>query len=111
MKEVENNKPIAKREGTENTSDFIAISNSNFIPSNNIDYLIKKLSNPGFLGSIHLKKEMNPNYQQIDNMLATEHESKLTQSLKNTIFNPITKKLIISAIIFNIIWILLTYLV
>lgn len=117
MKEVENNKTTVKKEGNldltsniETSRDYSSINNSSFVPSNNIDFLIKKLSNPGFLGSIHLKKEMNPNYRQLENMLAREHESKLTQSLKNTIFNPITKILIISAIVFNIFWFLAIYL-
>lgn len=117
MKEVENNKITTKREGSfdqtsniDSSRDLSSINNSNFVPSNNIDFLVKRLSNPGFLGSIHLKKEMNPNYRQIEDMLANEYESKLTQSLKNTIFNPVTKILIISAIVFNIFWFLSIYL-
>ena len=88
-----------------------SMTRNSFVPSNNLDYLIKKISNPGFLGSIHLKKEMNPNYRQVENMLAIENELKLTRSLKNSIFNPVTKILIISAIIFNLIWFLSIYLV
>ena len=117
MKENENNKTTEKREersdqtsNIDSSRDYSSINNSNFVPSSNIDFLVKRLSNPGFLGSIHLKKEMNPNYQQIKNMLASEYESKLTQSIKNTIFNPITKILIISAIVFNIFWFLSIYL-
>jgi hypothetical protein len=94
----------------DNSREIESITSNNFIPSNNIDYLIKKLTNPGFLGSIHLKKEMNPNYHQVEKILSSEHELKLTRSLKNSIFNPITKFLIISAIIFNLIWILSIYL-
>lgn len=94
----------------EHSRDLSSLNRSNFIPSNNLDFLINRLSNPGFLGSIHLKKEMNPNYQQLENMLASEHELKLTRSIKNTIFNPLTKILIISAIIFNIFWFLSIYL-
>ena len=117
MKENVNNKTTKAREGTsdqtsniDTSRDYSSINNSNFIPSNNIDFLVKRLSNPGFIGSIHLKKEMNPNYRQIESMLASEHEAKLTQSLRNTIFNPITKILIISAILFNIFWLLSKYL-
>ncbi|MFX0027702.1 MAG: hypothetical protein ACFE8B_00710 [Candidatus Hermodarchaeota archaeon] len=93
-----------------NPRDYSSINKSNFIPSNNLDFLIRRLSNPRFLGSIHLKKEMNPNYRQLEDMLASEHELKLTRSIKNTIFNPLTKILIISAIIFNIFWFLSIYL-
>ena len=117
MKEKENNKTTNESERSldqsrtnGNLRDFSSLNKSSFIPSNHLDFLIKRLSNPGFLGSIHLKKEMNPNYRQIENVLASEHELKLTQSLKNTIFNPVTKILIILAIIFNIFWFLSIYL-
>ncbi len=83
---------------------------SRFIPSNIMDYLIKNLSNPRFLGSIHLKKEMNPNYSQVKDLIASESELKLTKSLKSTIFNPLTKILIVAAVIFNILWFTLIYL-
>ena len=102
MNEKDNNKNNINNKGS---SDRIS-----FIPSNNLDFLIKKLSNPNFLGSFHLKKEINPNYHQVENILGNEHDLKLTRSLKNTIFNPITKILIISAIIFNLIWFLSVYL-
>lgn len=117
MKEIENNKKTIKNKGfsdrpsnLDGSRDYSSITKNSFVPSNNLDYLIKKLSNPRFLGSIHLKKEMNPNYRQVENILASENELKLTNSLKNTIFNPVTKILIISAIIFNLIWFLSIYL-
>jgi hypothetical protein len=117
MKEVENKKTINEKENCldqtsniDRIKDYNSISNSNFVPSNNIDLLIKSLSSPTFLGSIHLKKEMNPNYHQIEDMLVNEHETKLTRSIKNTIFNPITKILIISAILFNLVWFILKFL-
>ncbi|MFX0083003.1 MAG: hypothetical protein ACFE94_14735 [Candidatus Hodarchaeota archaeon] len=118
MKEIENNKKNIKNKelsdqpsNLDNPRDYNSIFKNNFVPSNNLDYLIKKISNPGFLGSIHLKKEMNPNYKQVENILGNENELKLTRSLKNAIFNPITKILIISAIIFNLIWFLSIYLI
>lgn len=102
MKEKEKN--IGKDIENNLESNF---SKSRFIPSNNIDYLIRNLSNPKFLGSIHLKKEMNPNYNQVKDLIMSNNQAKLTKSLKSTIFNPLTKILIISAIIFNIIWFVL----
>jgi len=118
MKEIENNKKTIKNKGfsdpssnLDNSREYGSITKNSFVPSNNLDYLIKKLSNPGFLGSIHLKKEMNPNYRQVENVLASGNELKLTRSLKNSIFNPITKFLIISAIIFNLIWFVSIYLI
>lgn len=94
---------------SKSSEEFSSINRSNFVPINNLKYLINNLSNPRFLGSIHLKKEMNPNYADLNNMLMNEHELKLTRSLKNSIFNPITKILIISVIIFNLIWFLAMY--
>ena len=85
------------------------LNRKNFTPPNYLNNLIHNLSNPRFLGSIHLKKEMNPNYSQVENLISNENELKLTKTLKNTIFNPVTKILIISAIVFNIIWFLLLY--
>ncbi|MFW9880364.1 MAG: hypothetical protein ACFFG0_45405 [Candidatus Thorarchaeota archaeon] len=118
MKVTENSKKMIDNKrfsddpnNLDNSKDYSSITKNNFVPSNNLDYLIKKLVNPGFLGSIHLKKEMNPNYRQVEKLLVNEHELELTRSLKNSIFNPITKILIISAIIFNLIWLLSIYLI
>ena len=118
MNEKENDNNTMKNKGfsdrpsnLDTTREHDSMTRNSFVPSNNLDYLIKNLSNPGFLGSIHLKKEMNPNYRQVENVLAIENELKLTNSLKNTIFNPVTKILIISAIIFNLIWFLSIYLI
>jgi len=87
-----------------------SLNRKNFVPSNYLNQLIQNLSNPRFLGSIHLKKEMNPNYSQVENFISNQHELKMTKTLKNVILNPITKILIISAIFFNVIWFLLIYL-
>ncbi|MFX1478287.1 MAG: hypothetical protein ACFFCI_09150 [Promethearchaeota archaeon] len=113
MKEKDKGKEkLIKNQPTinDNLEDYDFINRSKFTPSNNLDYIIKNLSNPRFLGSIHLKKEMNPNYSQVKDLLTLENESNLTKSLKSTIFNPITKILIASVIVFNLIWFLLVYL-
>jgi len=85
------------------------VNKSKFLPSNNLSSRIKNLSNPRFLGSIHLRKEMNPIYHQVKNLIANENELKLNKSLKNTLFNPVTKILIILAALFNVIWVLSSY--
>jgi hypothetical protein len=71
--------------------------------------MIKNLSRPPFLGSIHLKKEVNPGFNSIEKLIKEELELKLTRTLKNTLFNPITKILILLAIAFNILWVLFVY--
>jgi len=72
------------------------------------DYLsdnIKNISRPKFLGSIHLKNDTNIKNHSVVNLLKGELEGRLTKSL-----NPITKTLIILALVFNIIWFFLIYL-
>jgi hypothetical protein len=81
----------------------------NLLSSEQIENYIKNLSNPSFLGSIHLKKETQPNIQTIDRLLKEELESKVNNSIKSSIFNPITKILIIAAIAFNIFWFVFAY--
>jgi len=70
---------------------------------------INNLSKPRFLGSIHMNKELVSNFSSVENLLNSELEMKLNKSLKNTLFNPITKFLILLTIIFNLVWVLLLY--
>lgn len=101
---------MTKKEKDQGLKEYNSLHRSNFIPSNNLAQNIKNLSNPRFLGSIHLKEELNPNYSHIKDLIANERDLKLTSSLMNTLLNPITKILIISAILFNLIWFLSFYL-
>lgn len=75
--------------------------------SNYIGNIIKNLSNPRFLGSFHMKKETSPRNNLVENLIESDMKLKMNRTLKNTLFNPITKILIISAIVFNIVWLLL----
>lgn len=73
---------------------------------------IKNLTNPSFLGSIHMKKttQTTSNFSSVDNLLKGELELKLNKSLKNAMINPVTKILILLMITFNIIWITIFFL-
>jgi hypothetical protein len=84
---------------------------SSLLSSEALENSIKNLTNPRFLGSIHIKN-MSPtqNFSSVDSLLQGELELKINKSLKNTIFNPVTKILILSMIIFNILWITLFFL-
>ena len=75
--------------------------------SNYLSNIIQNLSNPRFLGSIHMKKETSPKINSVENLIEDELKLKMTKALKNTLFNPVTKILILSAIVFNIILFLL----
>jgi len=83
----------------------------NLLSSEALSNNIKNLTNPSFLGSIHMKNTQIPsNFSSVDNLLKGELELKLNKSLKNTMFNPITKVLIILMVVFNIIWITVFFL-
>ena len=82
------------------------------LSSSLLAYSIKNLSSPRFLGSIHLKTtNRNSNISSVDNLLSGELELNVNKSLKNMLFNPITKILILLMITFNLIWFLLIYLI
>lgn len=91
-------KEIDKEKKTDGLFSSDALSNS-----------IKNLSKPRFLGSIHMNKELVSNFSSVENLLNGELEMKLNKSLKNTLFNPITKILILITIIFNLVWLVLFF--
>jgi len=82
----------------------------NLLSSKEIDNFIKNLSHPRFLGSIHMNKENMQRDPTLEKMVNAELKHKLNDSINNTIFNPLTKSLILIAIIFNVIWFSLLYL-
>ncbi|MFX0003464.1 MAG: hypothetical protein ACFE9C_07995 [Candidatus Hodarchaeota archaeon] len=88
-------------------NEFPPITKKNQFYSNYLDNIIKNLSTPRFLGSIHMKKTSSPN-NSIENLVENDLNLKTTKVLKNTLFNPLTKILIILAIVFNIVWFLLS---
>ena len=83
------------------------ITGINSLSSKELDCQIKNLSRPSFLGSIHLNKEAISHISSLDTLITGGLELKLTKSFNSILFNPITKLLIISMIIFNIIWLLM----
>ncbi|TFG06966.1 MAG: hypothetical protein EU539_06240 [Promethearchaeota archaeon] len=70
---------------------------------------IKNLTNPNFLGSMHMKPKYISNFTSIETLINNELESKIDKSLKNTMLNPITKILILLMIIFNLAWFLILF--
>lgn len=103
--------PTDKKESANNDSieELPLINNNPLLTSNNLNNLIKNLSKPRFLGSIHMKKESSPNSNLVVNLIESELKLKMTRSLKNTLFNPVTKILVTLAIIFNLFWLLFIY--
>ncbi|MFW9968828.1 MAG: hypothetical protein ACFFDF_01425 [Candidatus Odinarchaeota archaeon] len=80
-----------------------SINKKNQLYSNHLNNMIKSLLTPSFLGSIHMKKT-NSNTNSIESLVENELKLKTTKALKSTLFNPVTKILIILAIVFNLIW-------
>ncbi|MFX0037444.1 MAG: hypothetical protein ACFE9I_17615 [Candidatus Hermodarchaeota archaeon] len=105
MKQSEKKDPVNKEEFTK----LPLISKNPLFTSNNLNNAIKNLSKPNFLGSIHLKQEPNVNLYSVENLIESELKLKMTKSLKNTLLNPLTKTLIILAILFNLFWLLFIY--
>ena len=86
------------------------IKSGNMLSSDALSNSIKNLSNPRFLGSIHMNKQFISNFSSVENLLNGELEMKINRSLKNTLFNPITKVLILITILFNLFWLLWLFL-
>jgi len=103
--------PTEKKElNSKDSIEELPLINKNpLLTSNNLDNIIKNLSKPRFLGSIHMKNETRTNYNLVENLVESELKSKMTNSIKNTLFNPVTKILIILAIIFNLTWLFFVY--
>ncbi|MFW9827042.1 MAG: hypothetical protein ACFFEY_05410 [Candidatus Thorarchaeota archaeon] len=105
MKQSDNKKPVESTEFKESST----LNKNSFLPSNYFENAIKNLANPRFLGSFHLKKEMRSPNNSVENLVENELTGKINKSLKSTLFNPITKILIIAAIMFYFFWFLFVY--
>lgn len=104
MKKTDNRKSTTDAEFKE----IPVINKKAHLYSSNLNNVIKNLTNPRFLGSMHMRKETSSNMNSsIENLIEDELKLKITKSLKNTLFNPFTKTLILIAIVFNLIWFLL----
>ena len=103
--------PTDKKESTnkDNFEELPLINKNPLLTSNNLDNIIKSLTSPRFMGSIHMKKDTRTTSNMVENLVESELKLKMTNSLKSTLFNPVTKILIILAIIFNLAWLLFIY--
>ncbi len=104
-------KPTEKKNtiNNDNNEEIPLINKLPLGASNNLGNIIKNLSKPRFLGSFHMQKDTSYNSNLVENLVESELKSKITHSIKNSLINPVTKILIISAIIFNLLWILYIY--
>jgi len=81
----------------------------NLLSSEQINFFIKNLSSPRFLGSIHIKQETNHDPYLIESVINKNLEYKLSRTLKSPLNNPVTKFLLLLMIFFNIFWIIFIY--
>ena len=82
----------------------------NLLSSQQIEFFIKNLSSPRFLGSIHIKKQPNLNHCLLENSFKKNLNLELSKSLKNPLNNPITRFLLLLMILFNLFWIISIFL-
>jgi len=78
----------------------------NLLSSEHIDYFIKNLSSPRFLGSIHIKQQTIRDSSLLENGINKNLNFELSRSLKSPLNNPITRFLIVLMIFFNVFWII-----
>ncbi len=87
--------------------DYEDVLNSNklrLFPSLDYNKQLKRLNNPRFLGSYHLKEENTPRYKTLNVLLKGDRDVKYAKAMRSTIINPVTIALIIIALLFNILW-------
>ena len=99
------NKSIEKEpKKARNYEDVLNGSKLRFFPSMNYNKQLKRLNNPRFLGSYHLKEENTPRYNAFKTLIKGDLEVKYAKALRSTLVNPVTIALIIIALLFNILW-------
>ena len=90
-----------------NIKDYEDILNNNrfhLFPTSDYNSHLKSLTSPRFLGSYHMKENVNPQYKTFSTLMKGDLEVKYAKALRSTIINPITIALIVIALIFNILW-------
>jgi hypothetical protein len=100
-------KPKEKLSKARNIKDYEDILNNNklrLFPSSDYNNQLKNLTSPRFLGSYHMKENINPRYNTINKIFNGDLEVKYSKALRSTLMNPITIALIIIALIFNVLW-------
>jgi Fe2+ transport system protein B len=83
----------------------------NLLSTEDLNNFIENLNKPNFLGSVHFNRDENSTRDTIEKQLINSvGTNKLSESIKSTLFNPITKVLILAWIVFNIFWLVFAYL-
>jgi len=88
----------------ENYEDIINNNKINTFSAQDPNQFFRKLANPRFLGSYHMKEQQLNKNKNIDALLKGNLELRYTKSLRSIVFNPLTIILIILAMLFNFLW-------
>ncbi|MFW9936107.1 MAG: hypothetical protein ACFFD5_00510 [Candidatus Thorarchaeota archaeon] len=102
MKDLDNDKKIQDPKVLEDFEELLNKNRLDFLGSSNPNKIVKSLTSPRFLGSYHLKTDINPQFKSFQRLIKGEIDLKSTKALRSIVFNPLTITLIIIAFVFNL---------
>ena len=97
-------KELTKARNIEDYEDILNNNKLHLFPTSDYNTHLKNLTNPRFLGSIHMNKDNNPKYRTFNSLMKGDLDVKYAKALRSTLINPITIGLIITALVFNVMW-------
>jgi len=103
-KKKDTEKELSKAHNVKDYEDILNNSKLRLFPTSDYNSHLKSLITPRFLGSYHMKEQINPKYKTINTLLKGDLEVKYAKALRSTLINPITIALIVIALIFNVLW-------
>jgi len=102
MKDLDNDKKIQDPKVLEDFEELLNKNRLDFLGTTNPNKIVKSLTSPRFLGSYHLKTDINPRFKSFERIMKGEIDLKSTKALRSIVFNPLTITLIIIAFAFNL---------
>ena len=103
-KKIDLKNEFTKTRNIKDYEDFLNNNRLRIFPSIDYNNHLRSLTNPKFLGSYHMKEDINPKYKTLNTLLRGDLEAKYSKALRSTIVNPVTIALIVIGLIFNILW-------
>ncbi|MFX0048088.1 MAG: hypothetical protein ACFE8G_07955 [Candidatus Hermodarchaeota archaeon] len=97
-------KELSKARSIKDYEDILNNNKLHLFPTIDYNSHLKSLITPRFLGSYHMKEQINPKYKTINTLLKGDLEVKYAKALRSTLINPVTIALIVIALIFNVLW-------
>ncbi|MFX0058523.1 MAG: hypothetical protein ACFE85_08915 [Candidatus Hodarchaeota archaeon] len=102
MKDLNIKKENTNLKVLDNYEEVLNKNRLDFLGSTNPNKIIKHLTTPRFLGSYHLKEDINPQFKSFERIIKGDFNLKSTKALRSIVFNPITITLILIAFVFNL---------